>query len=935
MPGPISSGDLVLFSQSRTKPNFSSLSPEERDAYRRIHVGLESLGAAAVDALGGSQAFASKTTSGFSPQSGVRGSLPKDLWFAAYNRSNTDTFVGMPQVFAIASARGIEIGLAAAIHPSDFSQSGIRDRVRQAAPKIFAMFPAAGSAEAAAIGDNLRRTGAPWFFRRKTRLDPGTGDFAGLDAWLSFLRSEEGARWSGGSISRYLRPEDLDVPGIDLGALVREAAAAFAPIMRSVVPTGATSNGLERLPVEQDPQDLADDVVRPALEEFLATFNSVRSAGPLGYHSDLWALMDRLRHGLEAMPSVRAHPRVRASWSLGKGNWAEVPWIALMDERETNSTRQGIYAVLLFRRDLSGAYLTLIQGVAALVDEMGRRGARDELRRRATEMRALVPELAAAGFALDGSIDLRTAASLGSDYEHGTIAHKLYPAGAVPTDAEIAVDLEALLGGYQRVLAEAGREESDATRANYRDEKTRRTWLWTLGDGAEHWDELYEAGLMAIGWDDLGDLARFASREDLASALATIYGADASLTKDARTCQDFVSEVRQGDLVLVRRGLSVIVGQGVVAGEYKHDPTRPVLRNVRAVRWVARGEWAVPYPLPAFETLLDISDPAERVHDLLGLAGAGRRGEAPRPVPPGERKPFTLDNAMAGLFMPRAEFERALGVWRARRNLVLQGAPGVGKSFIARRLAYALMGYEDPSRVRTVQFHQSYAYEDFVQGFRPAGAGGGFALREGVFVEFCRRALAEPDEKWVFIIDEVNRGNLSKILGELMLLIEPDKRSPEWAVKLAYAERSNERFYVPPNVFLLGMMNTADRSLAVVDYALRRRFAFVTLSPAFGSEAFAAHLRAAGTSDVMIEKIRQGMERLNEEIAGDRTNLGPGFRIGHSFFASPSEPGEVGARETEDNWYERIIETEVVPLLAEYWFDDPEKAEDWRARLLG
>ena len=194
------------------------------------------------------------------------------------------------------------------------------------------------------------------------------------------------------------------------------------------------------------------------------------------------------------------------------------------------------------------------------------------------------------------------------------------------------------------------------------------------------------------------------------------------------------------------------------------------------------------------------------------------------------------------------------------------------------------MGYRDPSRVRTVQFHQSYSHEDFVQGYRPSGDG--LALQQGVFLEFCEKALADPNELYVFTIDEINRGNLSKIFGELMLLIEPDKRSPEWATKLAYAPAAEERFYVPPNVYLLGMMNTADRSLSLVDYALRRRFAFVTLRPEYGSNKFRQHLLEKGVGAELADRIIERMTSVNEEIAADQTNLGPGFCIGHSFFST-------------------------------------------------
>jgi hypothetical protein len=195
----------------------------------------------------------------------------------------------------------------------------------------------------------------------------------------------------------------------------------------------------------------------------------------------------------------------------------------------------------------------------------------------------------------------------------------------------------------------------------------------------------------------------------------------------------------------------------------------------------------------------------------------------------------------------------------------------------------------------------------------------------------------DPKEKYVFIIDEINRGNLAKILGELMLLIEPDKRSPEWGVKLAYAKEADARFYVPPNVFLLGMMNTADRSLTMVDYALRRRFAFVSIEPGFKEDSFAAHLAAEKVSDGMLERIRARIGELNTVIGEDRANLGPGFCIGHSFFARPPavEDGQDSLTpEAEEAWYQRVVDTEVVPLLEEYWFDAPDKAEQWRKTLM-
>lgn len=281
---------------------------------------------------------------------------------------------------------------------------------------------------------------------------------------------------------------------------------------------------------------------------------------------------------------------------------------------------------------------------------------------------------------------------------------------------------------------------------------------------------------------------------------------------------------------------------------------------------------------------------------------------------------YGIEKALNSLFIEKEKFEELLRILRQKKNLILQGPPGVGKTFVSKRLAYALMGEKSEARLGMVQFHQSYAYEDFVQGYRPSKSG--FHLKNGIFHEFCEKARNDPAKDYVFIIDEINRGNLSKVFGELMLLIEADKRGQEWAVPLTYSDDSDVRFYVPDNLHLIGLMNTADRSLAMVDYALRRRFAFAELEPGFATDEYREYMLGKGATPEFVQMIVSRMEELNTRISSDTTNLGRGYCIGHSFFCG------LGEGETPNwEWYRRIVENEVAPLLREYYFDAIREAD--------
>ncbi len=302
---------------------------------------------------------------------------------------------------------------------------------------------------------------------------------------------------------------------------------------------------------------------------------------------------------------------------------------------------------------------------------------------------------------------------------------------------------------------------------------------------------------------------------------------------------------------------------------------------------------------------LNAADVDDSVHDLEPIVN----------------KKYGKEDFLAEVYMTGAKYDRLLNVLKRKKNIILQGAPGVGKTFAAKRLAYAMMGEKDKERVDFIQFHQNYSYEDFMMGYKPT-ENGGFEMQYGVFYRFCKKVENNSEKDYFFIIDEINRGNMSKIFGELLLLIEKDYRGT--SSKLAY---QNLNFSVPENLYIIGMMNTADRSLAMIDYALRRRFSFFDMEPGFDTEGFKEYQEklASDKFNALIECIKE----LNNEIADD-PSLGKGFCIGHSYFCG------LQADECTQELLEGIVEYDILPMLSEYWFDNlTEKVAPWSEKLYG
>ena len=453
---------------------------------------------------------------------------------------------------------------------------------------------------------------------------------------------------------------------------------------------------------------------------------------------------------------------------------------------------------------------------------------------------------------------------------------------------------------YAAWLEKADSDAIGDTNVNY--------WIYTPGLGATKWDEFYENGIMAIGREYLGNLLNFSTRNEIREKILEC-GTDSGLTSGQNVsleAWEFANILKPGDIIFAKQGKHTILGRGIVTSDYIYDPeSDSEYPNIRKVNWTDKGKWE--HPGNAITKILtNVSSYIEYVEMLSNLF-VDKRPSDDEPIFP----IYTQDHFLNEVFMNKEDYEILTNLMKNKKNIILQGAPGVGKTFAAKRLAYSMMGEKDSSRVKMIQFHQSYSYEDFIMGFRPASTG--FELKKGPFYNFCKQAEADLENDYFFIIDEINRGNLSKIFGELFMLIENDKRGV--ALQLLY---SDELFSIPENVYIIGMMNTADRSLALLDYALRRRFAFFELPPAFQTEGFRKYCQSKNNKkfDNLIAEI----EKLNTVIENDES-LGKGFCIGHSYFCTDNS--------IDDMWLNAVITYEIIPLLKEYWFDEPSKVRDW------
>ena len=595
---------------------------------------------------------------------------------------------------------------------------------------------------------------------------------------------------------------------------------------------------------------------------------------------------------------VGSDENLETHWSVGKGNWTQVPWFAVRDKRTKSSAQKGIGIVGLFKKDMSGLYFCIAQGTTQPLKDYGKKGGEEFLLEQAEKVRDIVKYLSEKHFKLDNEIDLKATGGVALTYKPSVCVHKFMSVG-YDFDTQFVEDFFDLVKAYKDVVA----KNLDFT---YDKNFKKNHWVIACGINSNQWDNFKNNNLIAIGWDNLGDLSKFKSKQEIFDKLKDERSeGDPDPRNDALCCYDFVNSMKVNDLVFVKKGTSKLVAYGKIIGDYKYDENLSEYRNIRSVEWINIKENEID-PITG-KTLTNFNKYPETVEKYLKLMANDNN------------KDLEL-NELKDTFFSEEFFNNIIDTLKVKKNIILQGPPGTGKTFISKKLAERLTGKKE--NIFSIQFHQSYSYEEFVVGYKP-NSEGNFALQKGSLIQICEKAKQNENENFVMFIDEINRANISKVFGELLSLIENDKRGPENAVKILYSE-NDINFYIPSNLYFICAMNTADRSLKMVDYALRRRFSFFEFKPEFDKPEFKNFLKDKNVNAKTIDRIVNNISKVNQQISDDNFELGDGYCIGHSYFCPKGNSSDSFG----DQWYEQIIEYEIKPLINEYYFDKPDQAKE-------
>jgi len=620
--------------------------------------------------------------------------------------------------------------------------------------------------------------------------------------------------------------------------------------------------------------------------------------GPFDSSKPSYSLFKELDEHIKKI--VDSDDNLETHWSVGKGNWTQVPWFAVRDRTTKSSAQKGIGIVGLFKKDMSGLYLCIAQGTTQPLKDYGKKGGEEFLLEQAEKVRDIVKDLKEKQFKLDNEIDLKATGGVALTYKPSVCVHKYMSAG-YDFDVQFIDDLSDLVKAYKDVVA----ENLDFTSEN---NFKKNHWVIGCGVNSNQWENFKKNNLIAIGWDNLGDLSKFKSKQDIFDKLKDEYRSDENdpdPRNDALCCYDFVNTMKVNDVVFVKKGTSKLIAYGRIIGDYRYDENLNDYRSIRSVEWINITEKDIK-PITG-KTLTNFNKYPETVDLFLKLMS-------------NENNDKREAEELKDTFFSEEFFNNIIATLKVKKNIILQGPPGTGKTFISKKIANKIAGKKE--NIFSIQFHQSYSYEEFVIGYKP-NSEGNFAIQKGSLIQICEKAQQNESENFVMFIDEINRANISKVFGELLSLIENDKRGPENAVKILYSE-NDMNFYIPSNLYFICAMNTADRSLKMVDYALRRRFSFFEFKPEFNKPEFKNFLKNKNVNAKTIDRIVNNISKVNQQISDDNFELGDGYCIGHSYFCPKGNSSDSFG----DQWYEQIIEYEIKPLINEYYFDKPDQASE-------